>query len=107
MRLSNTREMKETMPKKVNGVIFLSVALMSLWLALSSCQAQSGSWERIKQSGVLRVGLDPTYPPFEVSDGDGAVGLDIDLANALASELGLNSEFIYFGYDGLYDALAT
>ncbi len=53
------------------------------------------------------MGLDPTYPPFEVADDNGVSGLDVDLANALASELGLRSEFVYFGYDGLYDALAT
>lgn len=57
---------------------------------------------------MLRVGLDPTYPPFEVADGGGNVsGLDVDLAHALADELGLEVQFSHFGYDGLYDALAT
>jgi len=53
------------------------------------------------------VGLDPTYPPFEVDDGGNLYGLDIDLANAIANDLGLDVQFVYFGYDGLYDALAT
>ncbi len=55
----------------------------------------------------MRIGLDPTYPPFEVADDSGVSGLDVDLAYALADELGLQVEFVYFGYDGLYDALAT
>jgi polar amino acid transport system substrate-binding protein len=33
--------------------------------------------------------------------------LDVELAQALAEELGVTAEFVYFGYDGLYDALAT
>ncbi len=53
------------------------------------------------------MGLDPTYPPFEVADENGARGLDVDLAQALAADLGVEAEFVYFGFDGLYDALAT
>ena len=55
----------------------------------------------------MRVGLDPTYPPFAVAEGDEARGFDVDLARALAADLGLEAQFTYFGYDGLYDALAT
>jgi polar amino acid transport system substrate-binding protein len=76
-------------------------------LLLVACRAENATWERIEQAGVLRVGLDPTYPPFEVVDDSGLRGLDVDLAQAIAADLGLGIEFIYFGYDGLYDALAT
>jgi polar amino acid transport system substrate-binding protein len=77
-------------------------------VALASCNSrEDAAWQRIREQGVLRVGLDPTYPPFETAD-DGALrGIDVDLARALGNELGLDVEFVYFGYDGLYDALAT
>ncbi|HUM68790.1 MAG TPA: ABC transporter substrate-binding protein [Chloroflexota bacterium] len=79
-----------------------------LWLAfLSACRHQDDAWQRIQETGVLKVGLDPTYPPFEVADANGVFGLDVDLANALATDLGVQTEFVLFGYDGLYDALAT
>ena len=80
---------------------------------LVGCGDKDDSWPRIEREGVLRVGLDPTFPPFEVtvesadSADSGVAGLDVDLAHALAGELGLEAEFVYFGYDGLYDALAT
>ncbi|MHC5804418.1 transporter substrate-binding domain-containing protein, partial [Streptococcus pyogenes] len=32
---------------------------------------------------------------------------DVDLARELAKTLGLEVQFSYFGYDGLYDALTT
>lgn len=84
------------------------VALLFLVLfSGSACQSNNDTWERIEKEGVLRVGLDPTYPPFEVVDDGGLRGLDVDLAQAVAADLGLGVEFIYFGYDGLYDALAT
>ncbi len=84
------------------------VAFLFLVLLLgSACQSNNAAWERIEKDGVLRVGLDPTYPPFEVVDDGGLRGLDVDLAQAIAADLGLEAEFVYFGYDGLYDALAT
>lgn len=85
-------------------VVLLIVVTAGL---LSSCRAQGNTWPRIEREGVLRVGLDPTFPPFEVAEGEEVSGLDVDLAHALAHELGLEAEFVYFGYDGLYDALAT
>jgi len=56
---------------------------------------------------VLRVGVDPTFPPFAVTGADGLGGIDIDLARALAAQMGVDVEFILFGYDGLYDALLS
>jgi ABC-type amino acid transport substrate-binding protein len=77
-----------------------------LWVV--GCRGpEVGAWPRIEQSGILRVGLDPTYPPFATADDGELRGLDVDLALAVAADLGLEVEFAYFGYDGLYDALGT
>ncbi|MBK7896916.1 MAG: amino acid ABC transporter substrate-binding protein [Anaerolineaceae bacterium] len=84
---------------------FIAILGMMVWL--TSCTTADDSWERVQAAGVLRVGLDPTYPPFEVDDGSGVYGLDVDLAQAIAADLGVDVQFVYFGYDGLYDALAT
>jgi polar amino acid transport system substrate-binding protein len=59
------------------------------------------------EAGVLRVGIDPTYPPFEQLVGQDIVGLDVDIAREIARELELKPEFIPVSYDGLYEALAT
>jgi ABC-type amino acid transport substrate-binding protein len=74
---------------------------------LVACRSNDDRWESIANSGVLRIGLDPTYPPFETAEGDEVYGLDVDLARLLAHEIGLEPQFSYFGYDGLYDALTT
>lgn len=83
------------------------MAIFGMMLWQIGCSTADDSWERVQTAGVLRVGLDPTYPPFEVDDGGNLVGLDVDLAKAIAGDLGLDIRFVYFGYDGLYDALAT
>lgn len=81
--------------------------MLLLLIGLAACNSRSSSWPRIQEAGVLRVGLDPTYPPFEVDSSGELSGLDVDLARAIGADLGLEVAFSYFGYDGLYDALAT
>ena len=63
-------------------------------------------FERILASGVLRVGMDASYPPFETENADGTcAGYDVDLARALAARWGVRAEFVNVHLDGLYDAL--
>ncbi len=71
-------------------------------LLLIGCADQDGTWQKVQDSGVLKVGIDPTFPPFEELNGEDLAGIDVDLANALGADLGIDVEFVYFGYDGLY-----
>ncbi len=103
MKLNNIRGIKVTKVRFTFYVLRFTFFL----LLLTACKVENLTWERIEKDGILRVGLDPTYPPFEAADDGGLRGLDVDLAHAIAADLGLEVEFVYFGYDGLYDALAT
>lgn len=85
----------------------LALFLLLSLLLLTACAPADDSWQRIQDSGVLVVGLDPTFPPFENADTGDLHGLDVDLAHALGEELGVAVEFRYLGYDGLYDVLGT
>ncbi len=76
-------------------------------ICFSGCRSLEDAWERVQETAVLRVGVDPTYPPFSAADSTDLWGLDVDLARALGEELGVTVQFTYFGYDGLYDALLT
>ena len=59
--------------------------------------------------GVLTVGSDIAYAPFEFyQEGtENEDGLDIDLARAIAEELGVEIEFLNTGFDGIIPALQT
>ena len=63
--------------------------------------------QQIERSGVLRVGTDPTYPPFETLRDGKVVGYDAELARAIAADLGVRVEFQTLALDTLYDALAA
>ncbi len=69
--------------------------------------AEDETWARCQREGVLRVGLDASYPPFEVEEGGSLRGYDVDLAQELGRRLGLKVVFVNSGFDGLYDALAA
>ncbi len=85
------------------AVLFLLAALY-LW----NQSAADDSLRRVQESGLLRVGLEASFPPFETTDGQGNYsGFDVDLANALARELGVRARFDNLSYDTLYDALAA
>jgi polar amino acid transport system substrate-binding protein len=88
------------------SLIGLLVAVV-LWLFARKPEDQI--WEEVLASGVLRVGVDASYLPFESLDETGKfTGFDIDLANGLGSKMGIpRIEFINIAYDGLYDALLT
>ena len=74
---------------------------------LVGCGDRGATWERIERDGVLRIGLDPSYPPFESLEGEQLVGIDVELVEAISAEYGLTPHFDWIGYDGLYDALFT
>jgi len=48
----------------------------------------------IKEAGVLRAGVDLSYPPFAGVDHGHEAGIDIDVASAVAGRLGLTVEFV-------------
>jgi len=57
--------------------------------------------------GTLQVGSDIAYAPIEFYEEgtQNPVGLDVDIAKALAKELGVKVEFMNTGFDGLIGAL--
>ena len=64
------------------------------------------TWTRIQNEHVLRIGIDPSSPPFVMDDGTGKLsGFDVALANEMANAWGVKIQYVYSGFDGLYDAL--
>ncbi len=57
--------------------------------------------------GTIIVGVDASYAPFALDDGESLQGLDVDLATAVAGEIGLPLRFANIGHYGLYDALIS
>lgn len=61
----------------------------------------------IRDAGVVKIGTEAQYPPFEslAEDNKTIVGLDPDLAKAAGELLGVKVEFTNTAFDGLLTAL--
>lgn len=59
------------------------------------------------KDGVLQVGMEIGYPPMEYLDEDGTtkIGFDVEVAQAIADELGLEVEFMDTAWDGIFASL--
>lgn len=86
--------------------MLLAAGLVGYALFFPKPAKPDATWTRIQQEGIVRIGIDPSFPPFEADDGKGNLaGLDIALADALAQKWNVRVQYVYTGYDGLYDAL--
>jgi polar amino acid transport system substrate-binding protein len=65
--------------------------------------------ESVKSSGTLSVAADATYPPdeFIASNGSTVIGMDADLAKALAQVMGLNADVKNVTFDAILPGLAA
>ncbi len=78
---------------------FAAVCLTSTFLAAcgSTSNQETSTLQKIEEKGKIVVALNPEFPPFEykvLEDGkDTLVGADIELAKAIAEELGVEVEF--------------
>jgi len=60
------------------------------------------AWARIQQNKEIKVGTDPTWPPYQLRDDDGnIVGFEVDLANACAEKLGLTIKWNDVAFDNI------
>lgn len=65
-----------------------------------TADANLTDWEYIQDKGELVIGLDDTFAPMGFRDeNDKLVGFDIDLANAVGKELGVNVAFKPIDWD--------
>lgn len=84
----------------------------SLGLALSAGllgQAVAGEQlQKIKDAGVINVGLEGTYPPFSFVDEAGKLsGFEVEFSEALAKELGVKVKLQPTKWEGILAALES
>jgi ABC-type amino acid transport substrate-binding protein len=92
------------------GTVLAAGLLWLLWpgqeTPLSTLLRRDVTWQAMQARGTWRVGMDPSFPPFEVLDANGVpVGYDVALAQELATRWGLEAEIVAIGFDSLLDAL--
>lgn len=91
------------------GILAVVAALVALGLAAcgSGSSSSPNSLEELKQSGVLNVGTEGTYAPFSFHDPQTGelTGFDVDVAKAVAEQLGVEAKFFENEWDALFPGL--
>jgi polar amino acid transport system substrate-binding protein len=97
--------------------VLLALAMIAAVVALAGCggtaktepaktePATTAAAPKLVKEGVLTVGSDTAFPPFESMNGAVAEGFDVDLAGALAKELGYTVNFTSQKFDTLIPQL--
>ncbi|MCR5249739.1 MAG: transporter substrate-binding domain-containing protein [Lachnospiraceae bacterium] len=114
------------MKKKIAASICAAAAMCSLAACTSSAPVESTttteagtetksastidiSGAKLMSEGVLSVGCEVGYPPFEdfAEDGTTPIGYDIDIITAVADKLGLKVNIINTAWDGIFAGIGV
>ena len=81
----------------------LLAAIMAL--SLAACASTSKTEETA--SAKLTMATEATFPPYEYYDGDAIVGIDVEVAQAIADKLGMELEVTDIAFDSIIPGVQT
>lgn len=81
----------------------LLAAIMAL--SLAACASTSKTEETA--SAKLTMATEATFPPYEYYDGDAIVGIDVEVAQAIAEKLGMELEVTDIAFDSIIPGIQT
>ena len=91
--------------------ILCSVLALTLIFALCACGGEKAPAEdaavKTAVSGVLSMATEATFPPYEFYDGDKLVGIDVEVAAAIAEKLGMEFEVVDIAFDSIIPGVQT
>ncbi|WP_339095544.1 ABC transporter substrate-binding protein [Deinococcus sp. VB343] len=70
-------------------------------LALLGSTAQARTWADIQKSGTIKIATEGAFPPFNLMKGKTPTGFEVELAEALAKQLGLKVQWTIQPFDSL------
>jgi ABC-type amino acid transport substrate-binding protein len=92
------------------AILLAAVLVWLFWpgreTPFSSLLRRDATWQAMQSRRTWRVGMDPSFPPFQALDAGGVpAGYDVELARKLAAAWGMEVEIAAIGFDSLLDAL--
>jgi len=93
------------------------VVLLAIGLVITGCGGQStpgkqpaeglSKLDQIKSAGKLTVFTNAEFPPYEFMEGEEIVGVDVEIAKAIASEIGVELDMQNANFDGIVASIAS
>ena len=91
---------ENTVMKKILSIVLVTIMLLSL-LCTAGCGAKGASLADVKAAGKLTVATSPDFPPFESLEGGEVVGIEVDILELIAKELGVALEIVQMDFDAV------
>ncbi len=86
----------------------LLVAVAMAVVTFSAGSVFADALDDIQKRGKLRVGMEPGYMPFELTNQKGEIiGFDVDIAKRMAKAMKVDLEIVSTAWDGIIPALLT
>jgi len=82
-------------------IIALTLAVLMVAACLTACAAKGPSLKDIQKAGKLTVATSPDFPPFESLEGNKVVGIEVDILELIAKELGVELEIVQMDFDSV------
>lgn len=87
--------------------LFVAVAL-AVFTFTAGAAFSADTLSEIQKRGKLRVGMEPGYMPFELTNQKGEIiGFDVDMAKRMAAAMKVELELVSTAWDGIIPALLT
>ena len=99
----STNRMEEPNMKKLLALL-LAVILV---LSLAACTSTAKDDEPASDAAKLTMATEATFPPYEYYDGDAIVGIDVEVAQAIAEKLGMELEVTDIAFDSIIPGIQT
>ncbi len=94
--------------KKATKLIAFALTIALLALAFAGCAKEQTAVERIQASGKLVMLTNAAFAPFEYLGSDNKpAGVDVDISQYIADELGVTLEVVDMDFDGIVAAVQS
>lgn len=89
---------------RIRSILQTAAAVALLLGSALPAQAQD-ALARVKEAGVLKVGTETAFAPFDFIDAGDHVGLNVDLFAEIGKELGVEIEWVTLPWEGVLPGL--
>ena len=89
--------------KKFTKLICLVLALGLVAFSFAACSEKEPNQtaEDSAQENVIKMATNAAFPPYEFKEGENFVGIDVEIAEAIAAEIGSKLEIVDMEFDSI------
>ena len=98
--IENNFQKGEGKMKKLLALVLVAIMIASV-CCFTSCGAKGKTLDEVKAAGKLTVATSPDFPPFESLEGNEVVGIEVDIMELIAAELGVELEIVQMDFDSV------